>query len=135
MDASGRALSHCGDAAITELAGLGAGAAAAAVPLGMGGAPEGAAAAAARAAAVRAVSVAASRRFRPPGLDGEGAPIGIDARACLDLGVCPVMAGLALPGVHEAPPAVRPLQVPAAAVEEALVALLYGLEPEAPLSR
>lgn len=133
-DATGRALNHCGDAAVTELAGLGAGTAAAATPLGPGGSPEGAGPAAQRAAMARAVSVAVSRRFLPPGLDGDGAPLGIDARACLDRGISPVMAGLALPGVHEAPPAVRPLQVPAAAIEEALVALLYGLGPEAPLS-
>jgi hypothetical protein len=134
VDASGRALSHAGDAAVTELAGLGAGTAAAATALGPGGAPEGARAAAARADAVAAVSVTTSRRFRPPGRDGDGVPLGVDARACLDRGVAPVLAQLALPGVHEAAPAVRPLHVPVAALDAALAALLYGLEAGAPLS-
>lgn len=134
VDATGRALSHAGDAAITELAGLGAGTACAATPMGPAGAPEGIAASAARAAEVRAVAVAASRRFTPPGLEGAGAPIGIDARACLDLGVTPTFAEPALPRAHDVPVAVRPMRVPLPAIEEALSALLYGLEPEAPLS-
>ncbi len=130
VDATGRAMSHCGDAAITELVGLGAGTAAAGTPLGPGGAPEGAAAAGARAQTVRDVAVAASRRFSPPGLDGRAAPLGVDARACIDRGVAPTYAEPALSRVHDAPVAVRPLHVPSAAVEEALSALLYGLEAE-----
>jgi hypothetical protein len=131
VDATGRAMNHCGDAAITELVGLGAATAAAGTPLGPGGSPEGTAAAAARARTVREVAVASSRRFSPPGLDGGAAPLGVDARACIDHGIAPAYAEHALPRVHDAPVAVRLLQVPPPAVAEALSALLYGLESEA----
>jgi len=128
VDGSGRALAHVGDAALVELVGLGAATAAAAVPLGPGGAPEGAVAAAARAAEVAGVALERSRRFAPPGLDGDGAPLGVDARACLDLRTAPSMAQPALARVHGAEPAVRLLRVPLGALSDALSSLIYGLE-------
>jgi hypothetical protein len=37
------------------------------------------------------ICVATSERFRMPVLDGEGTPLGVDARACLDHGLTPLI--------------------------------------------
>jgi hypothetical protein len=37
------------------------------------------------------ITLARSERFRIPALDGEGTPLGVDARACLDLGATPLI--------------------------------------------
>ena len=37
------------------------------------------------------ICVGASERLRIPTLDGEGTPLGVDARACVDLGATPLI--------------------------------------------
>jgi hypothetical protein len=37
------------------------------------------------------ICIGESERFRIPTLDGEGTPLGVDARACVDLGSTPLI--------------------------------------------
>ena len=37
------------------------------------------------------ICIARSERLRIPALDGEGTPLGVDARACVDLGSTPLI--------------------------------------------
>ena len=79
-----------GDSALIECCGLGAAASAASptVAAFLGG---GLADAIARTRAMGDICLARSERFLIPALDGEGTPLGVDARACLDLGETPLI--------------------------------------------
>ncbi|MGD9695716.1 MAG: DUF1116 domain-containing protein [Thermoleophilia bacterium] len=79
-----------GDSALVECCGLGAAASAASpgVAAFLGG---GVADALERTRQMGDICVGESERFRIPGLDGEGTPLGVDARACLDLGSTPLI--------------------------------------------
>lgn len=79
-----------GDSALVECAGLGAAASAASpgVAAFLGG---GLADAIERTRAMGDICVARSERLRIPVLDGEGTPLGVDARACVDLGATPLI--------------------------------------------
>jgi hypothetical protein len=79
-----------GDSALVECCGLGAAASAASpsVAAFLGG---GLADAVERTRAMGDICVARSERFRIPVLDGEGTPLGVDARACLALGETPLI--------------------------------------------
>ena len=79
-----------GDSALVECCGLGAAASAAspAVAAFLGG---GVADAVERTREMGDICVGESERFRIPTLDGEGTPLGVDARACLDLGATPLI--------------------------------------------
>jgi hypothetical protein len=79
-----------GDSALVECCGLGAAASASSpsVAAFLGG---GLADAIARTRAMARICVAESERFRIPTLDGEGTPLGVDARACVDLGETPLI--------------------------------------------
>jgi hypothetical protein len=79
-----------GDSALVECCGLGAAASAASpgVAAFLGG---GMAEAVERTRRMEDICVGRSERFRIPTLDGEGTPLGVDARACLDLGATPLI--------------------------------------------
>lgn len=79
-----------GDSALVECAGLGGAASAASpsVAAFLGGTLSDAVA---RTRLMGGISVATSERFRIPFLDGEGCPLGIDARLCLDTGDTPLI--------------------------------------------
>jgi hypothetical protein len=79
-----------GDSALVECCGLGAAASAAspAVAAFLGG---GVAEAVARTRDMADICIGESERFRIPTLDGEGTPLGVDARACVDLGATPLI--------------------------------------------
>lgn len=79
-----------GDSALVECCGLGAAASAASpgVAAFLGG---GMADAIERTRRMRDICLAESERFRIPALDGEGTPLGVDARACVDLGETPLI--------------------------------------------
>jgi Protein of unknown function (DUF1116) len=79
-----------GDSALVECFGLGAAASAASpgVAAFLGG---GVADAMARTREMGDICVARSERLTIPALDGEGTPLGVDARACLDLGATPLI--------------------------------------------
>ncbi|MGD9570598.1 MAG: DUF1116 domain-containing protein [Thermoleophilia bacterium] len=79
-----------GDSALVECAGLGAAASAASpgVAAFLGG---GLADAIERTRRMGDICVGRSERLRIPTLDGEGTPLGVDARACVDLGETPLI--------------------------------------------
>ena len=79
-----------GDSALVECCGLGAAASAASPGVAefLGG---GIADAIARTREMGDICVARSERLRIPTLDGEGTPLGVDARACVDLGATPLI--------------------------------------------
>ncbi len=79
-----------GDSALVECCGLGGAASAASpsVAAFLGGAL---ADAVERTRQMGDICIATSDRFRMPVLDGEGTPLGVDARACLDLGLTPLI--------------------------------------------
>jgi hypothetical protein len=79
-----------GDSALVECAGLGAAASAASpgVAAFLGG---GMADAVERTRQMSDICIGESERFRIPTLDGEGTPLGVDARACVDLGSTPLI--------------------------------------------
>ena len=84
------AASDIGDSALLECCGLGAAASAASpgVAAFLGG---GVADAVERTRQMADICIGESERFRIPLLDGEGTPLGVDARACLDLGATPLI--------------------------------------------
>ena len=84
------ALPDIGDSALVECCGLGAAASAASpgVAAFLGG---GMADAVERTRQMGDICVGASERLRIPTLDGEGTPLGVDARACVDLGATPLI--------------------------------------------
>lgn len=79
-----------GDSALVECCGLGAAASAASpgVAAFLGG---GMADAVERTRQMADICIGESERFRIPTLDGQGTPLGVDARACLDLGATPLI--------------------------------------------
>jgi hypothetical protein len=79
-----------GDSALVECCGLGAAASAASpgVAAFLGG---GMAEAVERTRRMGDICLAESERFRIPALDGEGTPLGVDARACVDLVETPLI--------------------------------------------
>lgn len=79
-----------GDSALVECAGLGAAASAASpgVAAFLGG---GMSDAIERTRQMGDITVGESERFRIPTLDGEGTPLGVDARASVDLGITPLI--------------------------------------------
>jgi hypothetical protein len=79
-----------GDSALVECCGLGGAASAAspAVAAFLGG---GLADAIERTRMMGDITIGASERLRIPTLDGEGTPLGVDARACVDLGATPLI--------------------------------------------
>ena len=79
-----------GDSALVECAGLG-GAASAASPSVAAFLGGGLAEAVERTRYMGDICLAASERLRIPTLDGEGTPLGVDARACVDLGLTPLI--------------------------------------------
>jgi hypothetical protein len=84
------AAADIGDSALVECCGLGAAASAASptVAAFLGG---GMADALERTREMGDICVGESERFRIPTLDGQGTPLGVDARACLDLGTTPLI--------------------------------------------
>jgi hypothetical protein len=86
----GDAAPDIGDSALVECAGLG-GAASAASPSVAAFLGGGLTDAIARTRMMDDICLAKSERFRIPTLDGEGTPIGVDARACLDTGTTPLI--------------------------------------------
>lgn len=79
-----------GDSALVECCGLG-GAASAASPSVAAFLGGGLADAVERTRRMGDICVARSERLRIPTLDGEGTPLGVDARACVDLGETPLI--------------------------------------------
>jgi hypothetical protein len=79
-----------GDSALVECCGLGA-AASAASPAVAAFLGAGLQEAIARTRVMGDICVGRSERFRVPVLDGEGTPLGVDARACLALGDTPLI--------------------------------------------
>ena len=79
-----------GDSALVECCGLG-GAASAASPSVAAFLGGGLADAVERTRLMGDICVARSERLRIPTLDGEGTPLGVDARACVDLGLTPLI--------------------------------------------
>jgi hypothetical protein len=79
-----------GDSALVECCGLGAAASAASpsVAAFLGG---GLADALERTREMGDICIGRSERLRIPVLDGEGTPLGVDARACVDLGATPLI--------------------------------------------
>lgn len=79
-----------GDSALVECCGLGGAASAASpgVAAFLGG---GLSDAIARTRDMADICLATSERFRIPVLDGEGTPLGVDARLCVDLGATPLI--------------------------------------------
>ena len=79
-----------GDSALVECCGLGAAASAASpsVAAFLGG---GLADALERTREMGDICIGSSERLRMPMLDGEGTPLGVDARACVDLGATPLI--------------------------------------------
>ena len=84
------ALPDIGDSALVECCGLGAAASAASpgVAAFLGG---GMADAIERTRQMGDICLGTSERLRIPTLDGEGTPLGVDARACVDLGSTPLI--------------------------------------------
>lgn len=84
------ALPDIGDSALVECCGLGAAASAASpgVAAFLGG---GLADAIERTRQMEDICLGASERLRIPTLDGQGTPLGVDARACVDLGSTPLI--------------------------------------------
>jgi Protein of unknown function (DUF1116) len=79
-----------GDSALVECCGLG-GAASAASPSVAAFLGGGLAEAIERTRYMGAICLARSERLKIPTLDGEGTPLGVDARACVDLGLTPLI--------------------------------------------
>jgi len=79
-----------GDSALVECCGLG-GAASAASPSVAAFLGGGLADAIERTRLMGDICLATSERLRIPTLDGEGTPLGVDARACVDLGITPLI--------------------------------------------
>ena len=79
-----------GDSALVECCGLGAAASAASpsVAAFLGGSM---ADAVERTREMADICVGSSERLRMPTLDGEGTPLGVDARACVDIGGTPLI--------------------------------------------
>jgi len=122
----GDAAPDIGDSALVECCGLGAAASASSpsVAAFLGG---GLADAVARTRSMQAICVAASERFRIPTLDGEGTPLGVDARACVDLGQTPLINTGILDAARGGQIGAGVAQAPLQPFSEGLGALAAGL--------
>lgn len=112
-----------GDSALVECCGLGAAASAASpgVAAFLGG---GMADAIERTRRMRDICLAESERFRIPALDGEGTPLGVDARACVDLGETPLINTGILHREHGGQIGAGIARTPIEPIREALAALV-----------
>ena len=115
-----------GDSALVECSGLG-GAASAASPSVAAFLGGGLADAVERTRMMDRICLARSERFRIPTLDGEGTPLGIDARACLDTGTTPLINTGILHRVDGGQIGAGIAKVPLAPIRDALVALAGDL--------
>ena len=117
-----------GDSALVECAGLGAAASAASpgVAAFLGG---GMADAVERTRQMSDICVGESERFRIPTLDGEGTPLGVDARACVDLGSTPLINTGILHRVEGGQIGAGIARTPLDPIREALAALAAELRP------
>ena len=122
----GDAAADIGDSALVECAGLG-GAASAASPSVAAFLGGGLADAIARTRMMDDICLAKSERFRIPTLDGEGTPIGVDARACLDTGTTPLINTGILHRVDGGQIGAGIARVPLEPFRDALVALAADL--------
>jgi hypothetical protein len=115
-----------GDSALVECAGLGGAASACspAVASFLGGAF---ADAVARTRLMGDICIARSERFRIPFLDGEGTPLGVDARLCLALGDTPLINTGILHRTDGGQIGAGVAKVPVAPMRDALVALREDL--------
>jgi len=114
-----------GDSALVECCGLG-GAASAASPSvaaflggGMGDAAQ-------RTLRMKRICVAESERFRMPTLDGVGTPLGVDARACVDLEETPLINTGILHKVDGGQVGAGVAQAPLAPFRDAVIALAHA---------
>lgn len=116
-----------GDSALVECAGLGAAASAAspAVAAFLGG---GLADAIERTRRMGDICIGRSERLRIPTLDGEGTPLGVDARACVDLGETPLINTGILHRTEGGQIGAGIARTPLAPVTDALRALVDDLE-------
>ncbi len=117
-----------GDSALVECAGLGGAASAASpgVAAFLGG---GLADAIERTRMMDDICIGKSERFRIPTLDGEGTPIGVDARACLDTRQTPLINTGILHRVDGGQIGAGIARVPLEPFRDALVALAADLVP------
>jgi hypothetical protein len=115
-----------GDSALVECCGLGAAASAASpgVAAFLGG---GMAEAVERTRRMGDICVGESERFRIPTLDGEGTPLGVDARACLDLGATPLINTGILHREHGGQIGAGIARTPLEPIRDALAALAADL--------
>ncbi len=115
-----------GDSALVECAGLGAAASAASpgVAAFLGG---GLADAIERTRRMGDICIARSERLRIPTLDGEGTPLGVDARACVDLGETPLINTGILHREHGGQIGAGIARTPIEPIRDALVALVEHL--------
>jgi hypothetical protein len=115
-----------GDSALVECCGLGAAASAASpgVAAFLGG---GMADAVERTRQMADICVGESERFRIPTLDGEGTPLGVDARACLDLDATPLINTGILHRVEGGQIGAGIARTPLEPIRDALVALADDL--------
>lgn len=122
----GDAAPDIGDSALVECGGLGAAASAASpsVAAFLGG---GLADAIARTRLMDDICATKSERFRIPTLDGEGTPLGVDARACLDTGTTPLINTGILHRVDGGQIGAGIARVPLEPFRDALVALAADL--------
>lgn len=120
------AASDIGDSALVECCGLGGAASAASpgVAAFLGG---GLADAIARTRDMANICLAKSERFRIPVLDGEGTPLGVDARLCVDLGATPLINTGILHKEHGGQIGAGIARVPLEPFADALVALADDL--------
>lgn len=116
-----------GDSALVECAGLGAAASAASpgVAAFLGG---GLADAIERTRRMGDICIGRSERLRIPTLDGEGTPLGVDARACVDLGETPLINTGILHRADGGQIGAGIARTPIAPIQEALRELAGGLE-------
>jgi hypothetical protein len=118
-----------GDSALVECCGLGGAASAAspAVAAFLGG---GLADAIERTRMMGDITIGASERLRIPTLDGEGTPLGVDARACADLGATPLINTGILHKRDGGQIGAGIARTPVEPIRDALVALAHDLAAE-----
>jgi hypothetical protein len=122
----GDAAPDIGDSALVECAGLG-GAASAASPSVAAFLGGGLADAISRTRMMDDICLTKSERFRIPPLDGEGTPLGVDARACLETGTTPLINTGILHRVKGGQIGAGIARVPLEPFRDALVALASDL--------
>jgi hypothetical protein len=73
------------------------------------------------------ITIGASERLRIPTLDGEGTPLGVDARACVDLGATPLINTGILHARDGGQIGAGIARTPVEPIRDALVALAHDL--------